>query len=538
MIRVRMRRRVKRLPNMAQRAFGFTGSGGPAGPEPAFAPGDDWFQPDGHRELRVGEEPLDRYLRQIELGWVLQVRALLEALDWSLLTRAYQPTGRKAKHPRVMVGLIVYGILSGRWSLRELELLARRDVGAWWICGGHHPDHSTIGEFVQRHHALLSTAFFEHLVRYLVGRLRLQAGTVALDATVVEAAASRFRTLKLEAAQQAAAQAQQRAADHPQDVRAQAAAQAATALARVAADRAARRQVKGAAAAQTTVARSDPEAVLQPRKDGAWRPAYKPSALVHESGMIVGQTVHPSSETAQVPPLLAQHQRIFTTPPITALLDANYHRGEVLVECVEQGIDVLCPAGSTRGDAGWERRGANGRFGKDRFAYAADRDVYRCPAGQELRCQGERTDRDGRVYRHYQTRACHGCALRAQCTSAKAGRSLARYPGDDYKEAMRWVLEQPLARQKYAQRRTLGERVYAELTERQGLRRFHRRGLEGVHVEFALHCMAFDLKVAVRFLGRLRSAAWLVVAVLYRRAGDAWECVGVGRAVYIDWSAR
>ena len=529
-----MRRRVKRLPDMAQRTLGFPDS--PVAPESSYAPGDDWFQPDGHRALRVGEEALDRYLQRIGLGWVLQVRVLLEALDWSLLTRAYQLTGRKAKHPRAMIGLVVYGILCGRWSLRELEQLAGRDVGAWWICGGHQPDHSTIGEFLRRHRAVLSTAFFESLVRYLVTRLRLQPGTVAIDATVVEAAASRFRMLKLEAARQAAAQAQQRAHAQPADPHAQAAAQAATAVARVAAERAAQRQLKGAAAAQTALAVSDPAAVLQPRKDGAWRPAYKPTAMVHQSGMIVGHTVHPSSETAQVPALLEQHERVFQAPPVTALLDANYHRGELLAQCVEHGIDVLCPAGSTRGPQGWARRGANGRFGKERFTYDATRDVYRCPAGQELSFHGQRTDRDGRRYRHYQTRACAACALQAQCTSAKRGRSLARYPGDEYKEAMRWVLEQPRAREKYRQRRTLGERVYAELSERQGLRRFHRRGIEGVRLEFALHCIAFDLKLAVRRGAAPLLLVRLLLVWVYHPIDHTSELVGVGQAAHTDWS--
>jgi hypothetical protein len=37
------------------------------------------------------------------------------------------------------------------------------------------------------------------------------------------------------------------------------------------------------------------------------------------------------------------------------------------------------------------------------------------------------------------------------------------------------------------------ERVLAEMRERQGLKRFHRRGLLGVRAEFALHSRAFNL---------------------------------------------
>ena len=531
-----MRRRAKQLPNMAQRTLGFAEAGACRGPEPPFAPGDDWFQADGHRELRVGEEPLDRYLRRIGLGWAIEMRRVLEALDWSLLTRAYQVTGRKAKHPRVMVGLIVYGILCARWSLRELELLAARDVGAWWIGGGHQPDHSTIGEFIERHRAALTKEFFESLVRYLVQRLRVQPGTAALDGTVVEAAASRFRSLQLEAAQQAAAQASQRAQACPQDGAAQAVAQAAVAVAAAASERAARRAKSGRDPRQTVVALSDPEAVLQPRKDGARRPAYKPSTLVHESGLILGQTVHPSNEIIQVAPLLAQHRTILGSAPLSLLLDANYCQGEVLAPCVAEGIDVLCPSGSARQADQWTKQGARGLFGKGAFSYKEEQDAYECPAGQRVSFVGQRRDRDGREYRLYvaPSSVCASCALRAQCTTGKQGRRLARYAADTYKDAMRTVFEQPRARQKYRQRRTLGERVYAELTERQGLRRFHRRGLAGVSVEFALHCIAFDLKVALRHPAASRLEVGGVFAMLYQRLGGVWACVGVVCAVYTN----
>jgi transposase len=471
---------------------------------------------------------------------VIELRRLLEALDWRRLTRVYQPTGRKAKHPRVMVGLIVYGILSARWSLRELELVAGRDVGAWWICGGHHPDHRTIGEFIERHRAVLTTAFFESLVRYVAERLRVRPGTAALDGTVVEAAASRYRTLQLEAAQQAAAQARPRAHACPQDAAAQAAAQAATAVAAAASERAARRATKGRDPQQTAVAVSDPEAVLQPRKEGARRPAYKPSPLVHESGLIVGQTVHPSSATIQVAPLLAQHHKILGAAPLRLLLDANYCQGEVLAPCVAEGIDVWCPSGTARQADQWTKRGAGGRFGKGAFTYHETQDTYECPAGQAVRFAGQRRDRDGREYPHYAAPAavCTSCAMRARCTTGKQGRTLSRYPADEYKEAMRTVFEQPRARQKYGQRRPLGERVYAELTERQGLRRFHRRGLAGVSVEFALHCIAFDLKVALRHPAAFFLMARCVLVVLYRRVAGVPKCVGVVRAVYTDWGIR
>src|SRR5215469_1566833 len=166
-------------------------------------------------ELFVGAQRLEVYLSDNGMGWVLRLATLLKDFDYSAFERAYKPTGRRALHPRVMLGLVVYGILNRQWSLRELESLARRDVGAWWVCGGHQPDHSTIGKFIQLHAEILNEEFFVALVKTLTDRLHLAPGTVAGDGTVIEAAASRYRSLRAEALMAAAREAKAAAEANP-----------------------------------------------------------------------------------------------------------------------------------------------------------------------------------------------------------------------------------------------------------------------------------------------------------------------------------
>jgi hypothetical protein len=279
--------------------------------------------------------------------------------------------------------------------------------------------------------------------------------------------------------------------------------------------------------------------VLQPRKDGATRLAYKPSRLVHESGLVVGQVVHPSSETAVVAESLDQHVAVFGANPTTALLDAGYCQATVLKDMVERDVDVLCPSGKATEEENWQRRGHRGRFGKHAFQYDEERNVYLCPGGQELRQIGRARDGDGRLYRTYRTKTCANCTLRAQCTTSGKGRKVKRYDGEEYKEAMSLVLNQPAAREQYRLRRTLGERSFAVFREQQGLRRFHRFGLAGARVEFALHVMAFDLKWALnRFAAGTATAGsdryTAVVAFLWARVGGtsaAWRPFALFRCV-------
>jgi transposase len=497
--------RHKELPELQQQALAFEEA-------PALAvkpePGGARFIEDAPDGLFLGAQRLDHFLRENGLGWVVRLRTELERLDYTALETAYLGGGRKPYHPRTLLGLIVYGILNRAWSLRELEELAIRDVGAWWICGGKRPDHSTIGEFIQRHRAVLTEEFFGAVVQALIRRLHITPGVVAGDGTVMEAVASRYATLKREAARQAATAAAAAAVGAPQDEALRhVAAHHAEVLTTLEARCEAREQ-KGRSAEHTRVAPAELEAVVQPRKDGVVRPAYRPSVLVHVSGLIVGQAVHPSSETAVVPTLLNQHRTAFGTEPPAALLDGAYCTPAVLHEMVERNIDVLTPAGKARGADDWEKRGPRGRFGKAQFRYDEERNAYHCPAGQWLG-QVRRGREHGTAYQMYATAACGTCPRRAQCTTSKHGRTVKRYEGELIKELMAEVLRQPRARARYRQRAELAERPHAELRFRQGLTRFRRRGVAGAGVEYALHCLAFNLHWAVN-----RAGDWALIGVV------------------------
>jgi transposase len=514
--------RHKELPDLQQQALAFELAAPAVGkPEPGRAR----FIDDAPDRLFVGAQRLDHFLRENGLGWVVRLRTELEQLDYTALETEYLGGGRKPYHPRTLVGLIVYGILNRSWSLRELEALALRDVGAWWICGGKRPDHSTIGDFINRHRAVLTEEFFCTVVQGLIRRLHIAPGVVAGDGTVIEAVASRYATLKREAAHRAAeaAQAQAAAASHEESLRHRAQQQAQVAA--VLEQRCQAREHKGDSAEHTRVAPAELEAVVQPRKDGVVRPAYRPSVLVHVSGLIVGQAVHPSSETAVVPTLLAQHRTEFGTEPPTALWDGAYCTPAVLQEMVERNIDVLTPAGKAQGVDDWEKRGARGRFGKAQFRYEEERNAYRCPAGQWLTQVRQGRERAGYAYRMYATAACGECALRAQCTTSGQGRTVKRYAGELIKELMAEVLRQPRARACYRQRAELAERPHAEIRFRQGLTRFRRRGLAGAGVEYALHCIAFDLRWAVNRAGQWKLIGIMRIAISLPRIPQALHAV-------------
>ena len=190
-------------------------------------------------------------------------------------------------------------------------------------------------------------------------------------------------------------------------------------------------------------------------------------------------------------------KRYLGPPPNKLLLDAGYHNIAVLTQIAARQIDVLCPSGSTV-EGQWTRKGTKGKFGKSEFAYDADTDRYRCPAGQWLTPGATYHEPDsGLSARKYRTTQCRGCELRSRCTQSKQGRALERYEGEAIKEAMQEVMAQPGAKRQYRKRSEIVERIFAELGWRQGLKRFRRRGRLGSALEFSLHCIAHNLKWAL-----------------------------------------
>jgi transposase len=85
------------------------------------------------------------------LAW--KVIELAGEMDLSGFGASYRGDGQGGRpyDPAMMATLLLYCYCRGRRSSREIEMATFDDVGARVICGGLHPDHSTVAEFVRRH---------------------------------------------------------------------------------------------------------------------------------------------------------------------------------------------------------------------------------------------------------------------------------------------------------------------------------------------------------------------------------------------------
>src|ERR1700678_1974004 len=137
---------------------------------------------------------------------------VIDDLDLGRMSGAYRGTGSASYHPRMLLGILVYGYATGVFSSRKLERATYDSVAFRFIAANDHPDHDTIAAFRRRFLQEIEALFVQVL---LLAREMgvLQMGTVALDGTKIHANASRHSALSHEHASKIEAQLQAEVAD-------------------------------------------------------------------------------------------------------------------------------------------------------------------------------------------------------------------------------------------------------------------------------------------------------------------------------------
>jgi transposase len=74
----------------------------------------------------------------------------IDGLDLSELVKAYRGSGSASYHPAMLLGLMVYGYATKKFSRRAIERGTYDSVAFRFIAGNEHPDHDTIATFRKR----------------------------------------------------------------------------------------------------------------------------------------------------------------------------------------------------------------------------------------------------------------------------------------------------------------------------------------------------------------------------------------------------
>ncbi len=187
------------------------------------------------------------------------------------------------------------------------------------------------------------------------------------------------------------------------------------------------------------------------------------------------------------------------TPDATVYGDNAYGTGPFQRRLENEGIDSRCKT--------QKPNATNGLYSKERFDVDLEDDTVTCPAGVTVSI---RRHTDGGGIAKF-AEACTSCALRAQCTKAKEGRSIAVGPNEA-------VLARARARQKhpdwiadYRATRPKVERKIAHLMRRRhGGRRARVCGRVKVAADFKLLAAAVNLARLGTLGARSTHTGWSV----------------------------
>jgi transposase len=338
-------------------------------------------------------------------------------------------TGRPSYHPSVLLKLYIYGYLNRVQSSRRLEREAGRNVEVMWLTGRLAPDHKTIADFRKDNGTAIRKvcAQFVALCRELG---LLTTASVAIDGSKFKAVNTRDKNFTRAKMERRVAQIEESVARYlsqldtadlqePSEALATKTAHLKEKLAKLAGElqrlKALKKEMLASPDQQISLTDPDSRSMATSGR-GSGVVGYNVQVAVDtEHHLIVAhQVTNNGSDRSQLANIASQAKDVLGTEHLDAVADRGYFNSPEILACEQANITVTLPKPMTSGAK------ADGRFGKQDFAYLPTEDVYRCPAGEKLTYRYT-NEEHGRTLRHYWTAACRRCPLKAQCAKEPSG---------------------------------------------------------------------------------------------------------------------
>jgi transposase len=422
--------------------------------------------------------------------------------------------GQPPYDPADLLKLYLYGYLNQVRSSRRLEREAQRNLELIWLLKGLTPGYRAIAKFRQENWAALKAANRGFVL--LARELGLLGGElVGIDGAFFHGDASKasIATRKRLAEQIAALD---------RDIEAYGSALDANDAAEAAAspggdERAgggieqrvqalmARREKAQAdldrldASGERQLSRTDADARLL-SKSGQTLAGYNVQIAVDDKHKLIvaSEVVNDGNDSGQLYEMAKAAKEALGAETLTAVADAGYYNGATLKACEDNDIVAYVPQAERSG-----RLAARGCFTHEDFAYDAEANVCRCPAGEPL-WPAKRLKRNsgGRIEVRYTSRkpVCDGCLLRARCITARSGtRTVHRWAHEDVLDRHRARMQDAAALMR--RRASLAEHPFGTLKCRAGYRHFLVRGFDKVRGEWSLMALCYNLSRVLSILG-------------------------------------
>lgn len=465
-----------------------------------------------------------------------------------------QREGRPAYRPRSLAGVVIYGMLVRIRSSRQLEDACHNRIDFRWLAECQTPDHSTINRFVKKNMPQIRK-LFRASVKLALDVGVLNSSHLAVDGTRVRANAScesvmsreKIEGMKkviehfLDHWEEEWKESEKRDLERLGNLGAWTVVENSPEFQKKAVAWHARldkalvelsKRTESAPRPKAVVQRisvTDPESRIQKAKRSKdVAPHYSPQIVVDvESGIVVAEeVVNEATDRGQLLPMTQQAVENTGVVPATMSGDSGYSDGRDVKALEDLGIDAYVPEQGNKGPKAQAkrtdalnalRRGEDltedqwtaitgkstkkkaRRLPTEAFEYDRERDVYICPMGVTLpyvRTVTYKTKAGLNRSRSYgRCKACLTCSIRNRCiTSQSTTRWISRSEYKDCQERIRDRLNSEEGWKLYNRRTPSVEGAFGDEKHNQGFRRFTRRTLRGVQLEWSLQMLGRNLR--------------------------------------------
>jgi transposase len=423
--------------------------------------------------------------------------------------------GRPAYDPKIIIGVLLYGMSEGITELRQLEKACREWAPLRWFCGGIEPSKSTFGEFVKKHKEAIRDLFVQG-VEALLDNGIIHVEEIAMDGTRVKTGASKgsFHRGKTILAKKEAAEALvekslqeiENAIDEKEEKKL--AGQLNRNLKKLENIKAAavrheelakRRREKGKDEKETRASITDPEAGIVKTGDGGFVAGYNICLGVStdaKPAILALELSRDGSDMRYLDSIVEQTQETTGHQVSRVLVDDGIVSGENLRKMAEKGIEVISPApgeksisNSLNEDDGaekpelqvaeWDEQTKNGQLPKNLFTIQDNNKVF-CPAGKEMRPEGKLRQENRRWIQLFRGVGCADCPFKKACSNGKSNRRISVGVDDKYLRDHQEKMKSSEAQERYKKRCQTVELRNAHLKQNYSMRVIRRRGVEMV----------------------------------------------------------
>ena len=465
-----------------------------------------YIEGEDRTQITLLPECLDDYVAEdnpLRLVEVFVEQLDLRALGFEGATPA--ATGRPSYHPSVLLKISIYGYLNRIQSSRRLERETQRNVELMWLSGRLTPDFKTIADFRRDNGKAIRNVCRQFIE--LCRRLDLfSQSIVAIDGSKFKAVNNRdrnFTSAKLRARMEQIEQSIDRylaamdTADRTQpDVAEAKTSRLKDKIAKLKQQmqdlKAMEERLRVAPDGQVSL--TDPDArSMATSGRGTGIVGYNVQTAVDDKHhlIVAHEVTNVGHDRAALATMAEQARDATGKEDLDVVADRGYFSGEEILACEQAGITAYVPKPLTSNSK------ADGRFGKQDFVYVAEKNEYRCPAGQSLIYRYTNLEA-GLTTHAYWSSHCQRCSIKSQCTKLSF-RRVRRWEHEEVIEAMqRRIDRQP---EKMRARRQTAEHPFGTIKHWMGSTHFLTKTLARVSTEMSLHVLAYNLKRLISILG-------------------------------------